>query len=137
MSNASRVLIVDDNPEIVRAASIRLRAAGFDPISAADGCEGIASAVKNHPDAIVLDVRMPVMDGLTALAELRSRSETRNIPIVMLSASIVDQQAALEAGARFFLKKPYEGNNLVNAVTTAMRNGVEVPTTPPAKSGDA
>ena len=120
MSSSRRVLIVDDNKEIVAAASVRLRAAGFEPLTAFDGNEGVASAVRNHPDAIVLDVRMPIKDGLTALAELKSNRATRDIPIVMLSASIVDQQAALEAGARYFLKKPYDGNHLIQALSTVM-----------------
>ncbi len=111
-----RVLIVDDNPEIVQATSLRLKAAGYETLTAFDGTQGIDSAAVHHPDAIVLDVKMPVMDGLTALAELKGRADTRSIPVVMLSASVVDQHAALESGARFFLRKPHEGRQLVEAL---------------------
>jgi CheY-like chemotaxis protein len=117
------VLIVDDNEEIVHAAKLRLRAAGFDTLSAYDGAAGVASAVTNLPDAIVLDVQMPVMDGLKALATLHARTDTRNIPVSMRSASIVDKQPASDAGARFFLKKPCDGVRLVNALTAVMKNG--------------
>ena len=120
LSNQSVILIVDDNEDIVRATSLRLQAAGFQSLSASDGNEGLASAIKHRPHAIVLDVRMPNKDGLTMLAELRSRDETEMIPVVMLSASVVDQKAALDAGASFFVKKPYEGVQLVRAVVMAM-----------------
>jgi CheY-like chemotaxis protein len=116
------VLLVDDNHELVDAAALRLRAAGYETLRAYDGQQCIASAVSHHPDAILLDVQMPVKDGLTALAELQASEATRSIPIVMLSASIVDEQAALQTGARFFLKKPYESQNLLRALATVMRN---------------
>ena len=120
LSNQSVILIVDDNEDIVRATSLRLRAAGFQSLSASDGNEGLAAAIKHRPHAIVLDVRMPNKDGLTMLAELRSRDETETIPVVVLSASVADQKAALDAGASFFVKKPYEGVQLVRAVVMAM-----------------
>ncbi len=111
-----KVLLIDDNHETVCAAGLRLRTAGYQTFAAYDGDAGVASAIENLPDAIVLDVRMPVKDGLTALGELKQRDDTRDIPVVMLSASAVDQPAALRAGARFFLRKPYEGGILVKAV---------------------
>jgi CheY-like chemotaxis protein len=63
---------------------------------------------------------MPVRDGLSALEELRSLPSTMHIPVVMLSASLIDQQRALDSGARFFLSKPYVGKELVAAVTAAI-----------------
>lgn len=116
MSN--RVLIVDDNVEIVQATSARLRAAGYETICAFDGAQGVRLATTDSPDAIVLDVRMPVQDGMTALAELKRRDDTRDIPVVMVSASVVDQHTALESGARFFLRKPHDGRKLVDALNT-------------------
>lgn len=120
MAEAGRILIIDDNEEIVQAAKLRLRAAGFNLLSACDGAAGVASAVANRPDAIVLDIQMPVMDGLTALAKLIAGTVTRNIPVIMLSVNTFHQQAALDAGARYFLKKPYNGLHLVNALTAVM-----------------
>jgi CheY-like chemotaxis protein len=114
------VLVVDDDCEIVTAATLRLRAAGYITQTACDGESGVALAAEFLPDVILLDVRMPRKDGLSALKELKKRADTKDIPIVMLSASIVDQQAALDAGARFFLKKPYCGDTLVQAVTSAL-----------------
>ncbi len=120
MSEQATVLLIEDDREILNVAALRLRAAGYATLAAADGEEGVRRAVSDHPDAIVLDVRMPKKDGMTALVELQEQEETRHIPIVMLSASIVDQQRALEAGARFFLTKPYQGRDLLSAVRAAI-----------------
>jgi CheY-like chemotaxis protein len=60
------------------------------------------------------------MDGLTALAQLRSREDTSHIPVIMLSASLIDKPAALDAGARFFLTKPYDAEQLIAAVHKAV-----------------
>ncbi|MEX2287666.1 MAG: response regulator [Planctomycetaceae bacterium] len=114
------VLLVDDDRDLARGASLRLKAAGYHIHLAHDGSEGVKVARAVHPDAIVLDVRMPVMDGLKALNHLRHDRGTSDIPVVMLSASLVDQQAALDAGARFFLTKPYQSATLVTAVGKAI-----------------
>ncbi len=120
MSEQATVLLIEDDREILNIAALRLRAAGYKTLAASDGEEGVQRAVAERPDAIVLDVRMPKMDGMTALVELQDQEETRHIPVVMLSASVVDQQRALEAGARFFLTKPYQGRDLLSAVSAAM-----------------
>jgi CheY-like chemotaxis protein len=121
------VLIVDDDREIVTAATLRLGAVGYRTLTAHDGESGVALAAECQPNVILLDVRMPRMDGLTALGELKQRGDTRDIPVVMLSASIVDQRAALQSGARYFLKKPYRGETLVQAVAAALDRPIDVP----------
>ena len=120
MPEACTILMIDDDHEIARAACMRLRAAGYKTLQAADGESGVAAAVASHPDLILLDVRMPVKDGLAALSDLKHRSDTCGIPVVMLSASVVDQEAGLNAGARFFIRKPYSGATLMQAVQTAI-----------------
>ncbi len=116
MDPAKRVLIVDDDQEIVAGMKLRLEAAGFHTSEACDGQQCVERAVADPPDAIVLDVRMPRLDGLCALVRLRRSDRTRDVPVVMLSASLADQRAALDAGARFFLSKPYQGSRLIEAV---------------------
>ena len=116
MSEKKTVLLVDDDHDLVCGASARLQRAGYRTLEADNGESGVAIAAEQRPDAILLDVRMPVMDGLTALSELRNREDTKQIPVVMLSACVNTQQTALETGARFFLAKPYEGKDLVAAV---------------------
>src|SRR5687768_10811049 len=104
MPNQRTVLLVDDDPDIAAAAQLRLHAAGYETVYAADGREGVEGAVRCRPDVILMDVRMPNLDGFGAIAQLKQRDDTHHIPIIMLSASVSDQRAALDAGARFFLK---------------------------------
>ncbi len=125
MTSSQKILLVDDDREIVRGASLRLQAAGYGTVSAGDGLDGVVVAVDQRPDAIVLDVRMPRMDGLSALRELKRRDATKDIPVVMLSASLVDQKQALEGGARFFVRKPYQGQELVAAIQEAMAEAIK------------
>jgi len=110
------VLIVDDDRQIAEGTAVRLRAAGYDTLLAYNGADGVSAAHHRSPDAILLDIRMPIMDGMEALRELKDDPNTNRIPVVMLSASVVDQSAALDGGARFFIKKPFIGRELVNAV---------------------
>lgn len=120
MSDTKQVLLIEDDQEIVAGASLRLRASGYDVISACDGEQGVASAARNHPDAIILDVHMPRMDGLTALNQLKTRLDTRHIPVLMLSASITEQNSALDAGAECYLRKPYQAQTLLAALSAAV-----------------
>lgn len=115
------VLLVDDNPEILLGIRLRLEALGCRTFTAADGRSGIESAIANRPDAIVMDVRMPGISGLEAVAELKSRPDTNNIPIIVLSASLADEESALDAGAHFFIKKPYVGTELLAVICTAVK----------------
>jgi len=120
MTNRNRILLVDDDADVLRGAMLWLKAAGYEISTANDGNQAIAVAVQEKPAAIVMDVRMPNQDGLSAMSQLQQRDDTKDIPIIMLSASLIDQQRALDAGARFFLPKPYEGKKLVAAVNAAV-----------------
>ena len=120
MARPGRILLVDDDQDILHGAVLRINAAGFQPITASNGEDAVASAAENQPDAIVLDVRMPGLDGLAALRMLREQDSTRHIPVVMLSASLIDQKACLDAGARFFVAKPYAFQTLLAAIHTAI-----------------
>ncbi len=119
------VLVVDDDREISQCLSVRLHSAGFEVTSAYDGEEGLVSARAQHPDAIVLDVRMPKKDGLTVLRELRTDPATKETPVVVLSASVRDQQVALQSGASYFVRKPYEADDVLSAIESSI--GVMTP----------
>lgn len=127
MTTPKQVLVVDDDLDIARGTDLRLRAAGYSTLCAHSGERGLSLAAREHPDAIVLDVRMPGMDGLTVLSRLREREDTRRIPVVMLSASLRDQQKGLDAGAHVFLPKPYRGRMLVEAVQRAIADSSTTP----------
>ena len=120
MSDHQTVLMVDDDHDIVYAACMRLRAAGYSTLEASDGNSGVTAAIAAKPDLILLDMRMPHKDGLATLMDLKRCSETKNTPVIVLSASILDQDAALKAGASFFIRKPYSGATLIRAVRTAI-----------------
>jgi CheY-like chemotaxis protein len=122
MANVKRILLVDDEQDVLLAESLWLAKAGYETQRALDGEQAVAAAIREPPDAIVLDVRMPRKDGLQVMAELRQREDTRRIPVVMLSASLRDQQRALDAGATFFLPKPYVGKHLVAAIDAVTAN---------------
>ena len=125
MSANKRVLIVDDDHDIRRGAHFRLRAAGYETLQAENGRRGVDSAEESSPDAIVMDVRMPEVDGIEAMKQLRCMPRTRNIPVVIVSASPCEETSALEQGARYFLRKPYSASALVaavNAVTDGSQN---------------
>lgn len=110
------VLLIDDDQDVALGTSLRLRALGYRTAIAHDGREGLEQARTLGHQAILLDVRMPDMSGLQVLDELQADPRTRRIPVVMLSASIVDCQAALDAGAKFFVNKPYEWPQLSAAL---------------------
>jgi len=112
----ARILVVDDDTEMLRGLEIRLTAAGFEVITALNGETAIRAAGEHHPDAILMDNYMPVLGGLDALARLAEQPRTKDIPVVMISASLRDQQKAMERGARCFLQKPCEVQTIVDAL---------------------
>ncbi len=111
-SGHHQVLIVDDDADIRRGTRMRLQCLGYRIIEAADGLTGLETAKAELPDVILLDVRMPGKNGLEVLAELRRCPTTADIPVIMLSASLVDKAKALDGKAQFFLAKPYNGDAL-------------------------
>ncbi|MBI4717641.1 MAG: response regulator [Planctomycetes bacterium] len=122
MSERPLILIVDDDRDIVRGMSLRLRVNGYDVLSAYDGAQGLALARKSLPRAVVLDLRMPVMDGLTMLAELRASPTTRTTPVVIVSANVADsaRKRAMQLDASYFLQKPLRDGDLISALDTVL-----------------
>ncbi len=118
-----RLLLADDHA-VVRAGTRELleRKADLHIVGeASDGEEAVRLTHELKPDVVVMDVRMPKMDGLTMLRELRASEITATTPVVMLSASIRDQHQALEAGANFFISKPYEAESVLSALDLSMQ----------------
>lgn len=121
MGEGQRILIIDDDHEIARGLGIRLKAKGYEVATAHGGKEGLALASEYKPDAIILDIRMPDMDGLTVLSGLQDGARTSSIPVVMCSASLVDQKDALDRGASFFVQKPFDAPVLFAAIEAVMK----------------
>lgn len=112
------VLIVDDEWAVSRAIAARLEASGFTTRLAANGLEGLAAVEASHPDAIVLDLRMPDIDGLEVLRRLRSDPRHADVPVIMVTANVQDsvRGEAMALGARDFFGKPYDQQALVAAL---------------------
>lgn len=117
---AKKILVVDDEPKIVEICRDYLEAAGFEVIQANDGRVGLASARREQPDLIVLDLMLPGMDGLDVCRQLRRES---SVPIIMLTARVeeVDKLVGLELGADDYLTKPFSPRELVARVRTVLR----------------
>ncbi len=121
--SAPRILIVDDDRQIVKAIELRLTKAGFETMTAFDGKSGLDLALSNTPDAMILDLRMPVMDGMTMLDRLRNSVHTTNVPAVILSADAADRVRldALRHGATYYVEKPYRPQDLITALNAALK----------------
>ncbi len=118
----ARVLIIDDDRAIITALTLRLEARGYDVVSAIDGPTGLAEAHRVLPNVILLDIRMPGMDGFGVNKRLKADPVVRDIPVVFLSAHAqeTDRQAAMAAGAKYFLAKPYDSGKLFMAIEAVM-----------------
>lgn len=113
-----RILVIDDEPELVKAIQIRLEQAGYGVLTAYDGMGGIARAREEKPDLIILDLIMPRMDGFEVCDRLRKDPETAFIPVVVLTAMEQEEAAkkALSAGAKGYMVKPLEQEILLFTV---------------------
>jgi hypothetical protein len=114
------VLVVDDDQEVSTCLGVRLQLAGYKVRNAYDGEEGLAATIEHHPDAVILDMWMPKMDGITMLREMRSNESVKRTPVVVLSANIRDQHRALEAGANYFVSKPYDAGDVLSAIEASL-----------------
>lgn len=121
MLDPKTVMVVDDDSEIRDSVILRLTSSGYSVTSAVDGQDAIDQIMMHHPHVVIMDSRMPRKDGMAALIELKTRADTQDIPVVMISASVIDKRRALDAGARFFIAKPYKSSDLLNAIHVSLR----------------
>ena len=107
---AKKILVVDDEPELIKALQIRLRAAGYDVLAAYDGQEGLSKAQKEKPDLIILDLMLPKMDGYKVCGLLKKDSRYAKIPIIMFTARAQegDKKLGEEMGADAYITKPFQ-----------------------------
>lgn len=114
----ARVLVVDDEPDVLLLCRVNLQHAGHDVLEAGDGEHGVALAVNELPDAIVLDLMLPAMDGYGVLAALRSDERTRAIPVLVLTAKAQreDRVRCWEEGAAEYMTKPFSPTVLTSAL---------------------
>jgi DNA-binding response OmpR family regulator len=116
--NPADILIVDDDPDMLQALRVRLKASGYDVHCAEDGIGAISEARKHAPDLIVLDLGIPSGDGFVVLDTLRASLELSSIPVVVLSGRDrrANEERVLHAGAKAFLQKPVESNEFLAVI---------------------
>jgi two-component system KDP operon response regulator KdpE len=116
--NPADILIVDDDPDMLQALQIRLKASGYDVHCAEDGIGAISEARRHAPDLIVLDLGIPSGDGFVVLDTLRANIDLSSIPVIVLSGRDrrANEERVLNAGAKAFLQKPVESNEFLAAI---------------------
>ncbi len=115
-----KILLVDDETEILEISRDYLKASGYDVVTAGDGVHGLSAFHREKPDLIVLDLMMPEMDGLDVCRTIRRES---NVPIIMLTARVeeTDKLIGLEIGADDYMTKPFSPRELVARVRVVLR----------------
>ncbi len=118
----AKILVVDDEPDVIKALQLRLRGAGYDVVHATDGATATQTAIREQPDLIILDLGMPAGDGHTVAARLGMNTRTRAIPVIYLTArtSEEDRKKAMEAGAAAYVVKPFKANELLALVESVL-----------------
>ncbi|HMK76549.1 MAG TPA: response regulator [Thermodesulfobacteriota bacterium] len=127
MGQKKKILIVDDERDIVKALMIRLQGAGYEVVTAFDGAQAIFVAHKEKPDLIILDIRMPAGNGFGVAEKLKHSASTFSIPVIFLTGSPErnSEERAMTLGARFYIKKPYDPEELLDAIKRALEKDLD------------
>lgn len=130
MTRKQRILIVDDDADLLKMLTLILSKGGYEVIKAENGIDGLAKAEEHRPDLIVLDVMMPLVDGFVVCRRLRANPVTRHLPIIMLSAleRVDDKVKGFEAGADDYVPKPVDGKELLARVNALLQRASAVRT---------
>jgi DNA-binding response OmpR family regulator len=119
---SSKILIVDDDPDLRQALKLRLRANQYDTVHAVDGYSAIAQAHKEQPNLIILDLGLPAGDGFVVLDRLQHDDKLSSIPVIVLTARDPQssEQRALQAGAAAFFQKPADNAELLEVIRATL-----------------
>ena len=117
-----KILIVDDDVDLLRGLTIRLKANGYEVVSATDAIFAVSVAMEERPDLIILDLGLPGGDGYLIMDRLNKIPSTIGTPIIVLSARDVasNKERAMKAGARAFFQKPADNDELLSAIRKAL-----------------
>jgi DNA-binding response OmpR family regulator len=115
---ATRILICDDDPVILRLLQVNLELEGYEVLLASDGENALEVANAENPDLVILDIMMPKLDGYQTCSKLKENSATKDIPVIFLSAKA--QQSDIDRGKEYgvedYLTKPFDPNELIEVV---------------------
>ncbi|MFN8035118.1 MAG: response regulator transcription factor [Acidimicrobiia bacterium] len=121
MSGKPKVLIVDDEPDLLLTMRVILEAEGFAPSLAADGETALRRIDEEEPDLVLLDIMMPVLDGWFVLAELAGRRSRPKVIVCSAKSSPVDMTRAKDLGADEYVTKPFEPESLIRVIHEILR----------------
>jgi two-component system, OmpR family, phosphate regulon response regulator PhoB len=126
----SKILVVDDEQDIVDLVALHLHREGHEAVTIGNGFEVLPAAVKHEPDLVILDLMLPGIDGIQVHKRLRADSRTRHIPVIMLTAKsqMKDRIAGLESGADDYLTKPFSPRELMLRINSVLRRAKKVTT---------
>ncbi len=132
--NRQKILIVDDDPVIVKAMSMKLASAGYQTISAADASGALTAARKEKPDLILLDINFPIdvgvsWDGFKVIAWLQRIDEAKGTPVVVISGGDAAkfEKRAIEAGAIAYFQKPVDNDKLIALIKKTLSDSASQP----------
>jgi len=119
-----KILVVDDEPNIVKLLSLRLKAHNFDVISAYDGYQCVEVAKQELPDMILLDIKMPLGGGIKAYETLKGITKTSLIPVIFITAfpSAEVKKQVMDMGAEDFISKPFNSDVLIEKIDAILKN---------------
>jgi len=134
----AKILIIEDDHDIVEMLEYNLQEQGYATISAFNGKDGIVLAQKEQPDLIILDIMLPITDGFEVCRTIKSNQMTTNIPIIILSAKSqeTDKVVGLELGADDYVTKPFSPRELLARIKAMLRRGREPQPSGVIKRGD-
>lgn len=118
----SKIMIVDDDPDLRQALRLRLRANKYETVNAVDGYSAIAMAYKERPDLIILDLGLPAGDGFVVLDRLQKDDKLSSIPVIVLTARDpqANERRVLRSGAAAFFQKPADNAELMDVIRTTL-----------------
>lgn len=122
---SKRILLAEDEPNIIEPLTFLLNRSGFDLQVETDGREALTAALSQTPDVLILDVMLPSLDGYEILRQLRADRRTEKLPVLMLTAKgqREDREMAKEYGADMFISKPFSNSEIISAVNQLAGQG--------------
>ena len=119
---ASKIIVIEDDPLILKLISQTLQREGYEVVTATDGSEGLRKVRETHPHLVVLDISLPGLDGYQVCHHIRSTHETSKLPVIMVTAMSrpSDQRRGFETGADDYLSKPFVLSELITRIQSLL-----------------
>jgi len=117
-TSTKKILIVEDEPNLLKVLKIRVQSAGYEALTALDAYQGVQSAIANRPDLVILDLMMPAGGGYQSLKNIRTSLLTKDLPVVILTGARDEElkNRVLEAGVAAYLEKPYNPEEFLGTI---------------------